>query len=174
MEKEQCYDLGFVSKTQGYKGTLILHLEVDFPESYSNLESVYVQKNNKLIPFFIKDITILHKGFARVNFEDINNEEDARALIKCKLYLPIETLPELDADQFYYHEIIGFAVIDNALGEIGTVVEHIDIPGNPQLVVLHQEKEVFIPISDTFYRGINKIKKEIFVTLPEGLIEANL
>ena len=174
MEKEQCYNLGFVSKTQGYKGTLILHLEVDFPELYYNLESVYVLKNNKLIPFFIKDITILHKGFARVNFEDIDNEEDARALLKCKLYLPIEALPKLNADQFYYHEIVGFTVTDDTLGKIGTVVEHIDIPGNPQLVVLHKEKEVFVPISDTFYRGIDKIKKVIFVSLPEGLIEVNL
>ena len=174
MEKEQCYDLGFVSKTQGYKGTLILHLEVDFPESYYKLESVYVLKNNKLIPFFIQNITILHKGFARVKFEDVDTEDDARALVKCKLYLPIETLPELDADQFYYHEIVGFSVSDSILGEIGTVIEHIDIPGNPQLVVLHKEKEVFVPMSDTFYRGIDKEKKIIFVSLPEGLIEVNL
>ena len=174
MEKEQCYDLGFVSKTQGYKGTLILYLEVDFPESYYNLESVYVLKNNKLIPFFVEDISILHKGFARVKFEDVNSEDDARALVKCKLYLPIETLPELENDQFYYHEIVGFTVSDSTLGEIGTVVEHIDIPGNPQLVVLHKEKEVFVPISDTFYKGIDKDKKIIFVSLPEGLIEVNL
>ena len=129
MEKEQCYDLGFVSKTQGYKGTLILHLEVDFPESYSNLESVYVLKNNKLIPFFIEDIAILHKGFARVKFEDVDTEEQSLALVKCKLYLPIDTLPELEDDQFYYHEIVGFTVIDSSLGDIGIVIEHIDIPG---------------------------------------------
>lgn len=174
MEKEQCYDLGFVSKTQGYKGTLILHLEVDFPESYDNLESVYVLKNNKLIPFFIEDISILHKGFARVKFEDVDSEEDARALVKCKLYLPIEVLPELESHQFYYHEIIDFIVSDSKLGEIGTVIEHIDIPGNPQLLVLHKEKEVFVPISDTFYNGIDKDKKIIFVSLPDGLIEVNL
>jgi len=174
MEKEQCYDLGFVSKTQGYKGMLILHLEVDFPESYCNLESVYVLKNNKLIPFFIEEISILHKGFARVKFEDVNNEEDARALVKCKLYLPIETLPALESNQFYYHEIIGFTVSDQKLGDIGIVVEHIDIPGNPQLIVLYQEKEVFVPISDTFYKGIDKDKKIIFVSLPDGLIEVNL
>jgi 16S rRNA processing protein RimM len=80
----------------------------------------------------------------------------------------------LESHQFYFHEIIDFTVSDSELGEIGTVVEHIDIPGNPQLVVLHKEKEVFVPISDTFYKGIDKDKKIIFVSLPDGLIEVNL
>ena len=174
MEKEQCYNLGFVSKTQGYKGMLILYLDVDFPEAYSNLESVYVEKNNKLVPFFIEKISILHKGFARIKFEDVDAEEDARALVKCGLYLPEESLPELQKDQFYFHEVMEFIVNDENSGDIGAVVDVVDISGNPQLIVLHGQTEVFIPISDPFYRGIDKVKKIIFVSLPKGLIEVNL
>ena len=174
MEKEQCFRLGMVSKTQGYKGTLILHVDVDFPDTYKNMESVYVEKQHKLVPFFIEHISILQKGFARVKFEDVDSEEDARALVRCGLFLPVESLPELDKDQFYFHEVIGFLVNDKFLGDIGTVLDVIDIPGNPQLVVLHDQTEVFIPISNTFYRGIDKDKKIIFVSLPEGLIEVNL
>jgi len=174
MEKEQCFRLGMVSKTQGYKGILILHLDVDFPDTYKNMESVYVEKQHKLVPFFIEHISILQKGFARVKFEDVDSEEDARALVRCGLFLPVESLPELDKDQFYFHEVIGFLVNDKFLGDIGTVLDVIDIPGNPQLVVLHDQTEVFVPISNTFYRGIDKDKKIIFVSLPEGLIEVNL
>jgi 16S rRNA processing protein RimM len=174
MNKEHCFRLGMISKSQGYKGMLIIHLDVDFPETYNNLESVYVDKNHKLIPFFIEEITVLHKGFARVKFEDVDTEEDARALVKCGLYLPVESLPKLNADQFYYHEVIGYTVNDQILGNVGTVSDVIDIPGNAQLVVLHQQTEVFIPISDNFYKGIDKDKKIIFVSLPKGLIEVNL
>ena len=77
MEKEQCFTLGYVSKLQGYKGKLILRLDVDFPENYKNLELVYLEKNSKLIPFFVDTIDILPKGYARVKFEDIDREEDA-------------------------------------------------------------------------------------------------
>lgn len=174
MEKEHCYELGFVSKTQGYKGVLILFLDVDFPESYRNLESVYVEQNNKLIPFFIDSIAILHKGFARVKFEDLDSEEDALALVKHKLYLPEKLLPNLKSDQFYFHEIVGYTVIDDNFGEVGKVIEAIEFPSNPQLLVAHGDKEVFVPISDNFYKGIDKKKKEIFVSLPDGLIEVNL
>lgn len=174
MEKEQCFTLGSVSKVQGIKGKLIFRLEVDFPEDYKNLESVYIEKNRKLIPFFIDEIEILPKGFARVKLEDIDSDDMARTLVKGQIFLPSDQLPELDSDQFYFHEIADFMVVDESLGEIGKVIEHIDIPVNPQLLVDHKGKEVLIPISDHFYRGIDKDKSEIYVDLPPGLIEVNL
>lgn len=174
MEKEQCFTLGSVSKVQGIKGKLILRLEVDFPEDYRNLESVYIEKNRKLIPFFIDEIEILPKGFARVKFQDIDSDDMAKTLVKGQIYLPIDQLPELDKDQFYFHEIVDFIVVDENTGAIGKVIEHIDIPVNPQLLVDHKGKEVLIPISDHFYRGIDKAKGEIYVDLPPGLVEVNL
>ena len=174
MEKEQCFTLGSVSKAQGYKGKLILRLEVDFPEDYANLESVYIEKNRKLIPFFVDEIEILPKGFARVKFEDVDDDTFANSLVKCPLYLPIEQLPELEEDQFYFHEIVGYKVIDEKEGEVGSVIEHIDIAANPQLLVDHNGNEVLIPISDHFYKGINKEKGEIYVDLPPGLIDVNI
>lgn len=174
MEKEQCFLLGSVSKVQGLAGKLIFRLEVDFPEDYRNLESVYIEKNRKLIPFFIDEIEILPKGFARVKLEDIDTDDLARTLVKGQLYLPLDQLPQLEKDQFYFHEIVDFDVIDENTGLIGKVIEHIDIPVNPQLLVDHKGKEVLIPISDHFYKGIDKIKGEIYVDLPPGLVEVNL
>jgi len=174
MEKEQCFTLGSVSKVQGIKGKLIFRLEVDFPEDYSELESVYIESNRKLIPFFIEDIEILPKGFARVKLEDIDSDIDAQRLVKGELFLPLEELPALEKDQFYFHEIIGFTVVDKELGEVGKVLEHLDIPMNPQLLVDHKGTEVLVPISDHFYTGIDKANREIYVSLPPGLIEVNL
>ena len=174
MEKEQCFTLGSVSKVQGIKGKLIFRLEVDFPEDYAELESVYIESNRKLIPFFIEEIEILPKGFARVKLEDVNSDEDAQRLVKGELLLPIEDLPTLKENQFYFHEIIDFKVIDKDLGEIGKVIEHLDIPMNPQLLVDHKGTEVLVPISDHFYTGIDKEKREIYVSLPPGLIDVNL
>jgi 16S rRNA processing protein RimM len=174
MEKEQCFTLGSVSKVQGIKGKLIFRLEVDFPEDYAELESVYIESNRKLIPFFIEEIEILPKGFARVKLEDVNSDEDAQRLVKGELLLPIENLPTLDDNQFYFHEIIDFIVVDKEIGEIGKVIEHLDIPMNPQLLVDHKGTEVLVPISDHFYTGIDKVKREIYVTLPPGLIDVNL
>ena len=174
MEKEQCFTLGSVSKVQGIKGKLIFRLEVDYPEDYSNLESVYIGHNGKLIPFFLEEIEILPKGFARVKLEDVDSGDEAQKLVKGELFLPIENLPKLKDDQFYFHEIVDFTVVGEEEGEIGRVIEYLDIPTNPQLLVNHKENEILIPISNHFYKGIDKKKKEIYVSIPPGLIEVNL
>lgn len=174
MEKEQCFTLGSVSKVQGIKGKLIFRLEVDYPEDYSNLESVYIENNAKLIPFFFEEIEILPKGFARVKLEDVDSVDEAEKLVKGQLFLPIENLPSLNEDQFYFHEITDYKVVDETLGEIGSIIEYLDIPVNPQLLVNHNGNEILIPISTHFYKGIDKQKKEIYVALPPGLIEVNL
>ena len=109
-----------------------------------------------------------------LSLEDVDSDIDAQRLVKGELFLPLDNLPALENDQFYFHEIIGFSVIDNELGEVGKVLEHLDIPMNPQLLVDHKGTEVLVPISDHFYTGIDKAKKEIYVCLPPGLIEVNL
>jgi len=171
MEKEQCYDLGFVSKTQGYKGTLILHLEVDFPESYKNLESVYVLKNNKLIPFFIEHIYIRNNGFAVVKFEGVNTDKKAKLFLKCGLFLPLETLPELEDNEFYYFEIEGFTVVDSKFGQIGKVSKVIDLKGNPLIEILRGKQEILLPKQDEFIDEVNWDTKTLYISAPEGLLE---
>ena len=53
----------------------------------------------------------------------VRDRDAARALANAKLYVPRERLPEPDAaDEFYYADLIGLAVVDPAGKELGTVV----------------------------------------------------
>ena len=54
MRKEDCYYLGKITKTHGFKGNLILHLDTDEPELYENLESVFIERDGMLVPFFFE------------------------------------------------------------------------------------------------------------------------
>ena len=53
----------------------------------------------------------------------VRDRDAARALANAKLYVPRERLPEPDAaDEFYYADLIGLAVLDPAGNALGTVV----------------------------------------------------
>lgn len=53
----------------------------------------------------------------------VRDRNAARALANAKLYVPRERLPEPDAaDEFYYADLIGLAVVDPAGNALGTVV----------------------------------------------------
>ena len=103
MRKEDCFYLGKIAKKFSFKGEVLLYLDTDEPELYENMESVFVDFNNNLVPYFILNSS-LHKGdFLRVKFEDVKDEEEADILLNHDVYLPLTMLPKLEGNKFYYH-----------------------------------------------------------------------
>ncbi|MDX2305605.1 MAG: ribosome maturation factor RimM [Microscillaceae bacterium] len=173
MKKEDCYELGFISKTKGLDGELFIQLDVDDPEDYQELESVFVEIKQNLVPYFIEYIDFQDKKVV-VRFEDIDSLEDAHTLVGCKLFLPLDNLPPLEDGQFYYHEVINFQIIDQTLGKLG-IITNIYETGNQDLIaMLYQGREILIPLVDEFVLKINREEKILEVNLPEGLLDIYL
>jgi len=172
--KTDCYRLGSIAKLHSYKGEVTIYLDVDDPLEYKNLESVFVEYDNKLVPFFLERIQIRPKGFAVVKFMDIETERQAQKLVKCGLYMPLETLPELDQNEFYYHEIEGFDVIDEEHGAIGKVIRVMDLSNNPLIAVDFNGQELLIPKQDQFIQQVDKENQTLYIKAPEGLIDMYL
>ena len=53
MRVEDCYQLGNIVKPHGLDGEIQAFLDVDMPETYQDLESVFVMINKKLVPFLL-------------------------------------------------------------------------------------------------------------------------
>ena len=169
MKQDDCYQLGEVIKTHGLKGEVSILLDVDYPEAYRDLESVFLLQSGKLVPFFIDTIQINSKR-ALVKFEDIDSIEEASNLVKCEAYLPLTLLPELPEGEYYFHDLIGCKVFEeNKL--LGIVKEVIDLNGNDLLNIEYEEKEVLIPIKDEILSKVSISKKRLDVVLPQGLLD---
>jgi 16S rRNA processing protein RimM len=175
MRVEDCYQLGYVIKTHGLHGEVSILLDVDFPEAYENLESVFVATagSETLVPFFVEHLTI-RQNKALIKFEEVDTIEQAEKLLKAQLYLPLTSLPLLEGDQYYYHEIIGFTVTDEQQGALGTVQDVYESTGQDMIVMQYQEKEVLIPINDDIVQRVDRGAQVVYVTLPEGLLEVYL
>jgi 16S rRNA processing protein RimM len=178
MNIETCYYLGYTSKVHGKQGELIIKLDVDFPEEYTNLESVFIQlnkKDNSLIPFFISNSQLLNNGSLKIKIEDINSIDEAKPLIGKELYLPLNTLPELSGTKFYYHEIINYEVIDSVKGNIGKIKHVLDYPTQAIFEIINSNKqEILIPITDEIITKVDRENKTINIITPEGLIDIYL
>lgn len=173
MQKEDCYYLGKITKKHGFKGNLILHLETDEPELYQNMESVFIETNGMLVPFFFETIGPHLKNKLLVKFEDLTPEE-AEKLVNRSVWLPLDTLPELEDDAFYYHEIIGYKVIDSQKGEIGFIKNVNDSGVQALFEIDFDGKQILIPVVDDWILEVNKDEKFIRIETPEGLIELYL
>jgi 16S rRNA processing protein RimM len=172
MEKEACYYLGKITRTNGNKGGVSIFLDVDDPHEYSELDAVFVEIKGQLIPFFIEELNLhTSKNTAFVYFEDVEEIEKAQKLVNSKLFLPLTSLPALEGNKFYFHEVGGFDLIDQNFGKIGPINQILDYPNQALFQAFYNQKEVLIPINDRFIVNVDREKKEILLNLPEGLIQ---
>lgn len=173
MNKNECYSLGYISKTVGHKGELLLILDVDDIKRYKKLESVFVEINNQLVPFFITHIELRGNG-AKVTFDGIDNPQRAEELTRSSLYLPLSFLPPLKGKKFYYHEILGFTATDKHHGNIGIVENVLDYPTQALFQIKKDTTEILVPVKEDFIVSIDRDKKIIELNAPEGLIDIYL
>ena len=174
MQKEDCFYLGKIVKKYSFKGELLIKLDTDDPSIYTKMESVFIDKNKSLIPFFIERSSLHKSTLLRVKFEDIDSEEDADKLLKSELYLPLEFLPQLTGNKFYYHEIVGFEAEDLSFGLVGIVKGVNDTTNQAILEIDRNGSEILIPLIDDFIKSVDRELKKIILEVPEGLIDIYL
>ncbi|HAT67947.1 MAG TPA: 16S rRNA processing protein RimM [Flavobacteriaceae bacterium] len=174
MQKKDCFFVGKIVKKYSFKGELLVKLDTDEPELFTEMESIFVEQHKNLIPFFIEHSSLHKSELLRVKFEEVDNEADADALLGAELYLPLDFLPKLTGNQFYYHEIIGFTVQDKSYGKVGIISGVNDSTAQHLFEIDHDGKEVLIPINDEIIEKVDRASKTIFLDTPEGLIEIYL
>ena len=173
MNKEDCFFLGRVAKTHGLKGEVTLKLDDDDPSAYFEMKYFFLEINKVLTPFFVEKITASGDKFF-VAVQDVKTIGQAQNLVGKSAYLPLEMLPKLSGKQFYFHEIVGFKVIDTEKGELGTIGQVLEYPTQAILQVMKGMKEILIPILDHVIQTVDRDKKTLTVTAPEGLIDMYL
>ena len=174
MRKEDCFYLGKIAKKFSFKGEVLIYLDTDEPELYQDMESVFVEYNKNLIPYFISNSSLHKNDFLRVNFEDINNEAEADSILNCEVYLPLSMLPKLSGNKFYFHEVIGFEIEDIRLGVFGKIISIKDSSAQPLFEVLNGNTEILVPMIDAFLVKIDRVNNKVIMDLPVGLVEMYL
>lgn len=170
VDKDSCYFLGKIVRVSGLKGDVFAFLDVDNLSDYEELDSVFVEIKGKLVPYFIQSVQIRHNG-AVLHFED-TDLESAQGLVGSALYLPLDSLPPLSGNKFYYHEVRGFEVVDKNMGSLGRLREVMDNAAQAVLCIDHPSgKEVLIPLVDEFLLSVDRERKVLNVQAPEGLVD---
>lgn len=170
MSAEELIYVGKVLKTFGNKGDLTIRLrgiEAPLPDHIPHL---FFSLDGENVPFFVRSFEIKTEETAIVRLEDVNDPESAAALRGAEVLIPRRWIPEASADGYYFHEIIGFSVVDDTHGDIGLVSELLELPQQVLLRVMHGEREILIPAVAEIVRKVDKKTRTIRISAPEGLI----
>lgn len=171
MRKEDCFQLGHISRLHGIKGEVVAVFDTDKPESYKNLESILVDIHHELVPFFIEEITTNSKGHFILKLEDISSKE-AQSLINRELFLPLNLLPALSGKSFYFHEVIDFSVFDQNKIQLGKCLRILENAAQPLFLIAGLNgEEILVPAVDDFIIEIDRSESKIHLHIPEGLLD---
>jgi 16S rRNA processing protein RimM len=167
---DEFYYLGKITKLFSFKGELVFFFDVDDVSEYYDIQNVFIEIQNDIIPFFIEKINFKNNN-ATVKLQDIDSESDAKRMVNSKLYMPISSLPKLEGNKFYYHEVIGFEVFDVNEGRVGVIESINDQAAQALFEIKEGYTEILLPIVDDFINEIDRKNKKVIVTFPEGLLD---
>lgn len=170
MRKEDCYLLGRITKTHGLAGNVILKLDTDQPEFYDKVESLLIEINGLLVPFFVEKQQWTKDNSKIISFKN-SNLQIAEQTVNKDVYMPLSTLPELKGNQFYYHEVVGFEVKDHNNVSFGKIIAVNDQTAQHYFILNLDGKEVIVPIIKDWITDVDRDSKIIAMNLPEGLLD---
>lgn len=174
IDLNDCIELGYLSKTHGIKGELVLRLNAVSFDDIENMELVFILFDGLPVPFFIEEFIERNIDSLLIKFEDINSETEAKVLVEKTLYLPLEFLSKNTISILKSTEaLLGYAVVDIHYGEIGFLNQVIQHSENPLMLVTNGKNEIYIPLQEEFIVEIKEKEKIILVDCPEGLISIN-
>lgn len=173
MKKEDSYFLGKITRRHGLQGNVFLKLDTDQPEMYSRLETVFLDINGLLVPFFIAKQSWSKGDTLLVSFKNSTDALVEQSIGK-DVYLPLNTLPKLEGKKFYYHEVIGFEVRETDGTSCGTIASVNDQTAQHYFILDLDGKEIIIPIIKDWITEVNREEKYLTMNLPEGLMDVFL
>ncbi len=107
-----------------------------------------------------------------LQFAEVDTLEKAKSLVGCMLCVPAAEAVELEADEFFQHQLLGCAVDTVSGDRLGEVVRVLETTGTPVLVVRSPEgREYMIPFASSICPKVDAEKRRILVDPPQGLLE---
>lgn len=172
MHKNKPLLVGTVSKLHGYKGKVKIFILKKINFDFNVISYLLIKNNNDLVPYIIEYAKIIKENMMLVKFDDVNNEEQAKNILKKDVYISAKYV---DEKQFVQkNELIGYDVVDKILGKLG-VVSYINNQTSQKLIFVKNKlnKEFCVPMHENFIKKIHHKEKLLEVIIPEELINLN-
>ena len=173
MKKEDCYFLGKITRRHGLQGNVFLKLDTDQPEMYNKLDSIFIEINGLLVPFFVAKQS-WSKGDTLIISYKNSTEALVDQTIGRDVFMPLSALPKLSGNKFYYHEVIGFEIREEDGKTCGNIVSINDQTAQHYFILDLAGKEIIIPIIKDWILELNREEKYLKMQLPEGLMDVFL
>lgn len=163
-------NIGKIVATFGLKGEVILKHALAKKVTLKDVEALFVEMTKgSHIPYFVENAKAKDHEEVYVKFEGIETKEAAHKLIAKQAWLTEDDFRKQAGKQSAI-SLLGYMIVNE--GEpIGAIEEVIEQPHQILLTINYKGNEALIPLHDETLTKLDHKKKEVHVTLPDGLLE---
>lgn len=171
MDENEYFYLGTISRKFSFKGEVVLQINPDLSEFPKYIKSVFVDLQQKRIPYFIESTKAHKKNSIRLKFEDVSSELEAEKIVKHDVYV---LKSEIDIDEeFSLKDLVGFIAYDHEEIEIGEITSINTSTPQAFFEIKSQNTSILIPVNEDWIIEVDEDLKDIYFELPEGLLGLN-
>jgi 16S rRNA processing protein RimM len=167
------YKIGKLVAVFGLKGELVLKHTLGKKTSLKGLQAIFIEeKKQSFIPWFIETAKIKTEEEVYLKLEGVDTREAAMKLTQKEIWIPEPDFKKLAAKSAPA-SILGYTII-NDNEPLSKVLEVIEQPHQLLCRIEINQKEVLIPLNEQTIQKIDHKKKQVSVSLPDGLLEIYL
>ena len=167
------FKIGKLAAVHGLKGELLLKHELGKQTSLKGLQAIFIEeKKNAFLPWFIESAKSKSAEEIILKLETIDAREAAIKLVQKEVWLPEPDFKKFAAKSSPVN-LLGYTIINDTT-PLGEILEIIEQPHQLLCRLEINSKEVLVPLHDEFLDKIDHRKKQVIVTLPEGLLDIYL
>ena len=168
-EWEEMVLVGRIIRPHHNRGHVLVAAETDFPETrFAPGNTVRCRRAGRDETLTVTECK-MHDGKPIVGFEGFDSINDAETLRGCELRVPASELPDLEAGQFWHHDLVGCQVVTTKGEAVGEVVR-VDDGSTPLLAM---RDETLIPLVDSIVKQVDVAGKKIVIEPIGGLLDVN-
>ena len=170
MEPQSPVVVGKLGRARGLRGDLYVTPLTDFPERFADLKEILVKGPDGWVSMRIAANDFV-SGRPVIKFKGINSPEEASRLTNRMLAVPRDQVFKLPDGSRYVFDLVGFEVVDEDNGHVGTLVDVQQYPANDVYIIEAEDRHRFVLAAVTeFVRGIDDASRKITIS-KAGLVD---
>ncbi len=157
----KCKKIGYVKKTHGINGEIIVELDFEIQKKFNLNNWVFVELDGATIPFLVEYYKILDNKTFIIKLKQLNSIEESKRFSLCNFLVSSEIPWILKIEQ----NIIGYKLFDKNNIYIGIINEYIPIQNNPIAQVIYNNQKVLVPINKKLIIKKDDFQKVIYLNI---------
>ena len=161
--------VGKLTRAHGIKGAELLYLDGEGRPDPRKTKVFFLEINGVHTPFFAEEIKLMGKNLVLL-FDTVNTMAGAQGLCGKEVWVEQKNLVK----EKKLKDLTGYQLVDAHKGNLGTIQQILEMPGQRMFSLQVNNKEVLLPFNEELIEKTDTRKRIIFYKAPDGLLDIYL